>query len=143
MKIKAKVLDYRNGKAHLETIPEGECVGCKGCSQSNVKELTVESSPIEVGSNVWISMETSNVTRAALLAYGLPLALFMAGLFLGIALFKGSRYDSISELIGFAFGLVVFFSTYFIIRRGEIRRQADQQYQAKIISYTEEEIWNQ
>jgi positive regulator of sigma E activity len=86
-------------------------------------------------------METKDVTKAAFMAYGLPLVLFMAGLFSGIALFSNSRYDSISELIGLAFGISLFLITYFLLRRGEIKRDKDQLYQAKIIGYIEEEIW--
>ena len=142
MKIKAKIVDYRNGQAYLETIPEGQCVGCKGCSQASVRELMVISPPVEIGRDVWLSMETKDVTKAAFMAYGLPLLLFMAGLFSGIALFTNSRYDSISELIGLGIGIFLFLTTYLLLRRGEIKRDEDQLYQAKIIGYTEEEIWN-
>lgn len=141
MKIKARVIDYREGKAYLETIPEGQCVGCKGCSQAEVKEFIVSSTPVDIGRDVWLSMETKDVTRAAFLGYGLPLVFFMVGLFSGIALFSHSRYDRVSELIGLALGLTLFFGTYLVLRKGEIKRKKDPQYQAKIIAYIEEEIW--
>lgn len=142
MRIKARVLDYKNGKAYLETLPEGQCVGCKGCSQAEAKELIIKADPIKPGSCVWISMEKSDVTRAALLGYGLPLVLFMLGLFLGIELFKETSYDGVSELIGLGLGLLLFTGTYLILRISEKKRQEDLSYQAKILSQIEEEIWN-
>ncbi len=142
MKIKAKVLAYENGKAYLETLPEGQCVGCKGCSQAESKELVLKTSPVKAGSQVWISMEKSDVTRAALLGYGLPLVLFMLGLFLGIEIFKESRYDSMSELIGLGIGLVLMLTTYLILRMGEKARENNPSYQAKIVSEIQEELWN-
>lgn len=140
MKIKARVVDYKKGKAYLETIPQGPCLGCKGCSQAEIRELSITSSPVEIGRNVWLSMETRDVTRAAFMAYGIPLILFMTGLFSGIALFNHSPYAHVSELLGLGLGSSLFLITYLVLRKGEKRRDHDQLYQAKIIGYIEEEI---
>ena len=142
MKIKARVVGYKDGKVQLMTIPEGQCVGCKGCSQAIERELEVTAEPMEVGRAVWIAMEPKNVTKAAFLAYGVPLALFLLGLFSSIALLANTRYDTSSELIGFAIGLVLLFSSYFYLRKGECKRAQSPQYQAKIIAYLEEDLWN-
>lgn len=142
MKVKARVVDYKNGRATLETIPEGQCVGCKGCSGSEPKQLEVSSQPLERGEDVLITMDNSNVTKAAFMAYGVPLIVFMLGLFLTIALLSKTSYHDVGELVGLAVGLSLFAITYLLLRRGEKRRGADPHYQAKILSKDEEEIWN-
>ncbi|NLY73094.1 MAG: SoxR reducing system RseC family protein [Tissierellia bacterium] len=134
MKVKARVVDYKDGKALLETIPEGQCVGCKGCSGAEPKQLEVRSKPIEAGEDVLITMDNSNVTKAAIMAYGIPLIVFMLGLFLTIALLSKTSYHNVGELVGLAVGLVLFAITYLLLRRGEKRRSADPRYQAKIFS---------
>lgn len=142
MEVKARVVGYKDGKALLETIPEGGCVGCAGCSNSKVKELSVDSKPLEAGEEVTIRMDKNNVTKAAFIAYGLPLIVFMLGMFLTIAILKNTSYHKESELIGLALGLVLFAITYLILRRGETRRSHNPQYQAEIMSQEEEKICN-
>lgn len=143
MKIKAQVTGYKEGKLQLVTIPEGQCVGCKGCSQAEEKELEVFGEQREVGKLVWVAMEPKNVTKAAFLAYGLPLLLFVGGIFSSIALLSNTRYDTRSELIGFGIGLILLFTSYYVLRKGECKRAQSSQYQAKILDNIEEDLWKQ
>lgn len=141
MKIKTRVVGYKDHKLQLVTIPEGQCVGCKGCSQATERELEVPGEPRAIGEVVWLSMEPKNVTKAAFLAYGLPLLLLVAGLFSSIALLANTRYDTSSELIGLGVGLALFITSYLYLRKGECERAMSPQYQAKIIENIEEDLW--
>ena len=143
MKIKTRVVGYKEGKLQLVTIPESQCVGCKGCSQAIERELEVPGEAREIGEIVWVAMEPKNVTKAAFLAYGLPLLLFVAGILSSIALLANTRYDTSSELIGLGVGLALFFTSYLYLRKGECKRAQSPQYQAKIIENIEEDLWKQ
>ncbi len=133
MIVKARVISSNESHAKVETIPEGECVGCKGCGHADVKVLSVlcDKKYVE-GSLVEIEINYSSVLKAAAYAYIIPLIFFIIGLFLGIYLY--------SELLGLIMGLILMLITLFFVRKGEKNRISSGDFQAKIVKYSKEEL---
>lgn len=111
------VLKAVNGEIDIEIISSGECEHCSAkliCKpkddKSNVLHLK-DSIQVKPGDKVKIAMKGSVLFKASLLLYGVPLMLLVAGIFLGMRIFK---QDSFNELFSFIFSLSLI-AIYFLL----------------------------
>ena len=79
-----------------------KCHACMGGSKTMTLRLQ---GTANVGDKALVEMPASTVTQASLIAYGIPLAGMLAGMFLGDALIP--LEGSLGALIGAAVGLVI------------------------------------
>jgi len=105
------------GIAEIKLKENGNCEECTAkifCNpeNNNSRMLKVlDSFESQPGDEVKISINGSEVLKASILLYGLPLVLLLAGIAIGMNLFEKTNY---SELYSFITGLV-FISAYFTI----------------------------
>jgi len=85
------------------------CAGCKGCAKGLMgkNELLTVYGEAEIGDFVDVQLPENRVFQAALLAYGLPLCVLIAGLLLGSALNMTDTVSFIFALIGLALGFAI------------------------------------
>ncbi len=79
-----------------------KCHACMGGAKTATLRLEGKA---RVGDRAQVSMPDSTITRASLMAYGLPLAGLLAGMFLGEAFIP--LKNSLGALIGAAAGLAI------------------------------------
>ncbi|MDR2513781.1 MAG: SoxR reducing system RseC family protein [Christensenellaceae bacterium] len=87
------------------------CERCGACEKANeeMRMLVGRAEEAEVGDRVKVSLRGGTLLKAALLAYGLPLAGLLLGLILGETLpFQGNR-DLIAVGLGLGFAGLAFF----------------------------------
>ena len=85
MKREAKVV-RENGRLMAEVLREEACQSCRACRFGQVERVLVElpqGSEYREGETIELEVPDGTVSRGALLAYALPLAAMLAGLFLG------------------------------------------------------------
>jgi sigma-E factor negative regulatory protein RseC len=92
----------------------GGCSGCHGCGTSVIDAINTIGA--KIGQDVKVEFKSAMYLKSAALVYGLPLVLFIIGVVLGISLFEESGLSVSGELIGAAFGTVLWIVSYFIIR---------------------------
>ena len=107
MKREAKVV-RENGRLMAEVLREEACQSCRACRFGQVERVLVElqqGSEYREGETIELEVPDGTVSRGALLAYALPLAAMLAGLFLGAR--WGAASQAIYVLLGLA-GLPIF-----------------------------------
>ncbi len=77
-----------------------KCHACMGGSKTTTLRLEGKAN---VGDQALVSMPDSTITQASLIAYGLPLAGLLTGMFIGDAIYPAEH--SVGALIGAAAGL--------------------------------------
>ena len=77
------------------------CEGCKGCAKGLLpkKELLTITGQAEVGDMVDVEMPEAQMLKASMLAYAMPLALFLIGLGVGSA---ARLSDGVTALVALA-----------------------------------------
>ena len=93
-----RVVAQENGQIEVCFDRPEACAHCGGCGQ---KQRTLLRFPGEaaVGSRVDVEMPEGRLASAALLAYGLPLAGLLLGLWLGSLLFPGEALAALCALL--------------------------------------------
>ena len=107
MKREAKVV-RENGRLMAEVLREEACQSCRACRFGQVERVLVElpqGSEYREGETIELEVPDGTVSRGALLAYALPLAAMLAGLFLG-ARWGAEGVQALGALVGLALGLL-------------------------------------
>lgn len=121
---KGIVLSTKDGYAEIALMQTGSCkecsakIFCKPSGKTDTKILEV-SDPFGVkpGDEVQIQIDGSDVLKASVLLYGVPLLLIVFGIIVGMSLFPRTL---IPELLSFLFGLgltTLYISGLFLIKK--------------------------
>lgn len=90
------------------------CADCHACKiGANETEMIIEAKNLcgaKVGDKVMIELEASDMIKATVIMYGIPLVVMMFGFWAG---------NFYSQLAGFLLGIVLLGITYFVIRSFE------------------------
>lgn len=103
MRLQGTVLSWKDGVAKVQ-IAVNPCSACShrcgAHSAGGGRYLLVESSaPLEPGQVILVEAPLPSPARAVALAYLLPLAGFMAGMFLGNAAFEGAPLPALGSAL--------------------------------------------
>ena len=84
------------------------CEGCKGCAKGLLpkKELLTVTGQAEIGDMVDVEMPEAQMLKASMLAYAMPLALFLIGLGVGSAARLSDGVTALIALVCLALGYV-------------------------------------
>ncbi len=84
------------------------CEGCKGCAKGLLpkKELLTITGQAEVGDMVDVEMPEAQMLKASMLAYAMPLALFLIGLGVGSAARLSDGVTALIALVCLGLGYV-------------------------------------
>lgn len=116
----AKVV-REGGKLMAEVIRQEACQSCHACQFGQQERVLVElpeGKAFQEGETIVLELEDGLLSKAVLLAYVLPLALLLAGLFLGARL-GGEGVQALCALAGLGLGLL---AVRWISRRGKVRQ---------------------
>jgi|LSQX01.1.fsa_nt_gb positive regulator of sigma E activity len=132
--MKAIVLGRKRDRTLVEVLPDEACAGCKACSRSQGgKVLLVHAEKdYDEGTLVEIDMEDSKLLAASFIAYGIPLIVFFASLFLLFLLFSRTSLEAYAEVISFFGSLGVLAVTYLIIYYTDAKRSREGRFVARI-----------
>jgi sigma-E factor negative regulatory protein RseC len=121
---KGIVISSGNGHAEIALIQTGACeecsakIFCKPSENKDSKILEVEDSfGVEVGDEVDIEINGSDVLKASFMLYGIPLILIIFGIVIGMDFFHSTKLPELLSFI-FAIGLTsLYFSGLFLIKK--------------------------
>ena len=107
-----EVVDKADGVLAVVFERPGACAHCNGCIKTNCNRVDIPGEA-EVGDTIDVEMPDRSVVGASAIAYILPLALFLAGLFAGNGLhgtlaraMDANIFSAICGLAGLALGLL-------------------------------------
>jgi len=129
MEEKGKVIKVENGVAQVEMERTSACARCGIClSSSGDKPILYVKDSIGArpGDEVFLSVESKEILKAAFLVYLFPLVGLIAGYFLGLKVFR-------TEATGILFAGIGFFTTLFFLYQYDKRLKAGKSREAKII----------
>ena len=98
-----------------------DCEKCNACGIGQKKASMMVRGKARLGDQAVVSMPTSTVMQASLLAYALPLAGLLIGLFAGMALFP--QAENAAALIGGLIGLAI--PLVYVLLTEKRRRRSD------------------
>ena len=112
MKKEATVVS-EGGKLYAEIVRSEACQQCRMCSFGKKERMLYKlpEGTYSVGDSVTIELEDRTLTKAVLLAYGMPFIALMAGLILGYLIFDSELMQVLSALLFLACGLVYLWKT--------------------------------
>ena len=109
------VLEASEGKAKVRLIESGSCEECSakifckpGEGDSKILEV-IDPLGVHAGDEVTINIEGSDLVKASLKLYGIPLVLLVAGIVIGLSLFNNN------ELLAFLLGIGIMAIYYLVI----------------------------
>lgn len=108
MKQTARVVEHE-GKLAAEVVRSEACQSCHACEfgQKEKVYVTVEDPNVREGDLVELEIEEGSLSRASILAYGVPAALFLAALFLAGRFTEKDYFQALCALGGLAVGLLI------------------------------------
>ncbi len=116
MRREATVTEVSEKEVTVEVIRTSACHGCKQSSCSGNSTETKKMSfvfkkngEVSIGQKVFVEISDKALSRAALIAYGIPLFLFIAGAFVP-AIWIGNPTDTdraLSSFVSLAVGLLI------------------------------------
>lgn len=111
------VIEAGNGRAKVELLTSDACEECTAkivCKpkdeNANVLEV-IDSLGVKPGDKVIINIEGSDILKASLKLYGVPLFLVVAGIILGSEVFKD---EMLGIIMGMGSATLYYFGLYFI-----------------------------
>ncbi|KNF08707.1 sigma-E factor regulator, RseC/MucC family [Gottschalkia purinilytica] len=92
------------------------CASCSSdCSTSNITISIENTLDAKVGDYIKIRTRTKSVLKSIFIAYFIPLALMVIGVFLGVSLFKNLGFKEY-ESLGFLMGIIFLGISYVLLR---------------------------
>lgn len=92
-----RVVEVRDGVLEVCFNRPEACDHCNGCAGQKHKTLVSIKGDAPLGSTVDVQMPATQVFKASVLAYGLPIVLLILGLLIGMTVFNS---ESIAALLG-------------------------------------------
>ena len=118
-------VDGEKATVRLDRKPREECGSCCACSAFSTgggpPAVDVPRDDLEEGERVRVRIPRVNAYLSMALVFGLPLALFMAGIAVGQRLEGGARVGNVSALGGLI-GLITAFLVAWLANRLLVRR---------------------
>lgn len=131
-----KVVAVNNGIAKVEIKRHTACGNCGACQVGQDKlvmeTLAKNTISADIGDQVEIETETTNVLKASLIIYTFPLIMFIIGCLIGYGVANYTNYQVWNNYIGFGTGLVFTLISYLIIRKNEKKFINDKAFQPTI-----------
>lgn len=109
------VVKVEGDKAHIRFMRSSACAHCGACltAGDNEMEITLKNTlGAKEGDQVSVDLSPKRIVQASLLAYAVPLALLLAGVFLG---------SRVNDWFGLVLGVAACALSYFILRMVEKR----------------------
>jgi sigma-E factor negative regulatory protein RseC len=135
MRERGRVLETRGNMARVEILRRDECSRCKVCgfgSRDRVIANAVNSIGAKIHDDVELELEGSQVVRAAVIVYLIPLAFFLVGLYLGTVFASFIKRQDMASLIAAIFGFG-FLGLSYVGVAVYSRRPAISKYQARVV----------
>ena len=128
MKRIAKVVEHE-GRLMAEVERTEACQHCRACDLGTSKSVYMElpKGDYKPGDKVELELGDNRLAGASLIAYGIPMVLFLAGIAVGAVFFTSEVAQIILALFGLAIGLGLVMIT-------ESRRKASGKYAPKVRS---------
>lgn len=121
-----EVIEVNDGILTVRFLRPEACERCQACSGRTHQALITIPGRAEVGDRVVVRLPEGQVAKASLLAYALPLAGLLLGLFAGWAL-----GGDVPAFIGAALGLIVSFLALHISDR---RMQREDKWRPQLVA---------
>lgn len=126
-----RVVTARNGQVEVCFHRPEACEHCGGCGGQKHETFVAFPGDAPLGSMVDVEMPARQVFKASVLAYAIPIILLIAGLFMGMLLF---RNEALAALLGLGcMGL-----SYLALRFTERHLQQKHNWQPHIIAIHQE-----
>lgn len=127
MKKTGIVVDTVDTKAKVLVYRSEACSNCDSCAACDQKPVTMEvenAFSAEMGDQVTLEISDSAFIRSTFMVYGLPLILFVAGIWFGTWFLE--RQGIQNELLALLFGLAGLFVSFLIGRLVDKRIASDE-----------------
>lgn len=107
MRQNAKIVMH-DGRLMAEVVRSEACQNCRACNFGQQERVYIDIGALNCaeGESVYIDIKDGSVSRMSLVAYGIPTALFFAGLMLGAAVTGKDYMLALCALIGLCAGLL-------------------------------------
>lgn len=107
MKQSATVVEH-DGRLMAEVVRSEACQECHACKFGQQEKLYLELGGLDCreGDKVTLEIDEGNLSRASILAYGIPVATFFIGLFAGSLVSKRDLLQALFAFGGLAIGLL-------------------------------------
>ena len=120
------VVGLNGNMAQIHFLRGKQCANCGACLTAGDNEMEIaltNSLGAKVGDRVVVDLSPKRVVQASLLAYAVPLAFLIAGVFLG---------GLVSDLFGLILGIVACGLAYGILRLVDRRNQKRHSFQPRM-----------
>jgi len=121
------VVELEGSKAKIRFLRGSACAHCGACltAGDNEMEVVLENTlGAKVGDRVAVDLSPRRVVQASLLAYAVPLALLLAGVFIG---------SRVSDLFGLILGVLACGIAFVILRLVERRSRKKRRFQPRMV----------
>ena len=96
-----------NGRLMAEVVRSEACQACRACNFGQQERVYIDIGDLQCaeGDRVTVDIDEGSVSRASVVAYGLPVAALFAGLMLGTLISGRDYVQALCALAGLAAGL--------------------------------------
>lgn len=107
MKQTATVVEHE-GRLMAEIVRSEACQSCRACRFGQEERVYVDVGSLEckAGDQVVLEMDDRSFSKASVMAYGVPVALFIAMLFASRTLTSNEYFQTLLALVGLGLGLI-------------------------------------
>ncbi len=137
MKREGRVIKLDKNKATVQLMKHAACGDCGAChlgeENMNITIEAINDIGADLDDRVEVIMETPNVLMAAFIGYGIPLISLLIGILGGNKLLEVMNISGNTEVYSLVIGLLLLFTTYFIIKSNEHNFKNSGKYISKII----------
>lgn len=108
MRQNAKVVEH-DGKLMAEVVRSEACQTCHACKFGQEERVYVDLGKLKcaIGDEVELELDDSSFSKASVIAYGVPVALFFAGLLISGRFTSADYVQGVCALAGLAIGLAI------------------------------------
>ena len=121
-----KVVSEKNGQLEVCFERPEACAHCNACGEKHESLVTLPGNA-PVGSRIEVDMPEKQVLKASAVAYLIPLALLLAGLFAGMKLFGRETWAALT-------GVICMGASWFILRMIDRRMRKRTAWQPRILA---------
>jgi len=127
-----KVVSAKNGELQVCFERPEACQHCQACGETHESLVTIPGDA-PAGSRIDVDMPEKQVLKASLLAYVIPLLMLLAGLALGLKLFRKETWAAL-------LGIGCMGASWFVLRLIDRRMRARAGWHPRIVAvHTDEE----